>query len=59
MCRHQSSNNAAKCMLQYTDLKEQQEDLRRWYLTLCEKLSLVGRVRVAEDGVNVTVRAGL
>lgn len=46
-------------MLQYTDLKEQQEDLRRWYLTLCEKLSLVGRVRVAEDGVNVTVRAGL
>lgn len=41
----------------YVDLSEKQEAVSDWYSGLCSNLKLVGRVRVAKDGVNVTVRA--
>ena len=31
------------------------ESLKRWFVSLCSELSLVGRIRIAPDGVNVTV----
>ena len=42
-------------LMQYVDLSGHQEALQQWYLDLCSRLGLVGRVRVARDGVNVTV----
>ena len=31
------------------------ESVKRWFVSLCSELSLVGRIRIAPDGVNVTV----
>lgn len=40
----------------YVDLSDQREAVRAWMLSLCSGLSLKGRIRVGNDGVNVTVR---
>lgn len=45
-----------RLVLQYVDLRDQQAEIQDWFQELCAALSLVGRVRVAEDGINVTVR---
>eukprot|EP00884_Botryococcus_braunii_P022116 jgi/Botrbrau1/8589/Bobra.0380s0010.1 len=39
----------------YVDLHACREEIRAWFLHLCERLELKGRVRVAFDGINVTV----
>ena len=41
--------------LQYVDLTAHQDEAHTWFLELCSSLRLVGRVRIALDGVNVTV----
>jgi predicted sulfurtransferase len=41
----------------YIDLSQHQVDVEQFYLTLCEILGQKGRIRVARDGINVTVRA--
>jgi hypothetical protein len=38
----------------YTDLSTQQQTIAKWFETSCG--ALTGRVRVAKDGINVTVR---
>ena len=43
------------CFVQYIDLLGQQEKVHSWYLSICSEQQLVGRIRVARDGVNVTV----
>eukprot|EP00873_Tetraselmis_striata_P040549 jgi/Tetstr1/460813/TSEL_000567.t1 len=41
----------------YVDLDaEERQELAGWVQALCQRLALVGRVRVALDGLNVTVR---
>lgn len=40
----------------YVDLSDQREAVRAWMLSLCSGLSLKGRIRVGNDGINVTVR---
>ena len=39
----------------YLDLQEHQDSVAAWYKCVCEQLSLRGRVRVAVDGINVTL----
>ena len=39
----------------YVDLTLCQEEVKEWFLCLCEKLQLKGRIRVAKDGINCTV----
>ena len=40
----------------YVDLTARQEEVKQWFLTLCGELELKGRIRVARDGINCTVR---
>ena len=40
----------------YVDLEAHQSQLHGWMLSLCQRLQLRGRVRVALDGINCTVR---
>ena len=40
----------------YVDLTARQEEVQQWFLTLCGELKLKGRIRVARDGINCTVR---
>ena len=42
-------------VVQYVNLATMQEDVHAWFLELCSRLNLFGRVRVAKDGINVTV----
>jgi predicted sulfurtransferase len=39
----------------YVDLRDAQSDVCDWMRSKCEALRLVGRVRVAKDGINATV----
>lgn len=39
----------------YVDLIGEQEAVKDWYQETCGRLHLRGRIRVARDGVNVTV----
>jgi predicted sulfurtransferase len=39
----------------YVDLRDRRDEVKRWFEELCARLRLVGRVRVALDGINVTV----
>lgn len=39
----------------YVDLRACREAVHSWLSKLCEELQLKGRVRVAFDGINVTV----
>lgn len=39
----------------YVDLRLQQHEVHAWIQHLCTELHLRGRVRVARDGINVTV----
>lgn len=39
----------------YVDIHQQQREIHAWLQRLCEELQLRGRVRVARDGINVTV----
>lgn len=41
----------------YVDLRACREAVHAWFIKLCEDLQLKGRVRVAFDGINVTVCA--
>jgi predicted sulfurtransferase len=41
----------------YVNLSEQRQDIAAWMLSSCTELDLKGRVRVANDGINVTVRS--
>ena len=43
----------------YIDLASRQEAVRAFYVELCGGLEQKGRIRVAKDGVNVTVSAWL
>lgn len=43
-------------VLQYVDLEGRQEEIKLWLEQQCAKLQLVGRIRVAKDGINVTAR---
>lgn len=40
----------------YVPLAGHQEAVRDFYLSLCQGLGQNGRIRVATDGINVTVR---
>jgi len=54
---HQDGGRAVLLYYKYTGLDSAQRDaLRLWYQETCTALGLRGRVRVAFDGVNVTVR---
>ena len=55
VCSSKEENLEAVFVMQYVDLIGRQEVVQAWYQKLCESASLVGRVRVARDGVNVTV----
>ena len=39
----------------YADLEEYQGEVHGWMVSLCQRLQLRGRVRVARDGLNCTV----
>ena len=41
----------------YIDLSEHQDGVQQFYLQLCGRLEQLGRIRVARDGINVTVRS--
>jgi hypothetical protein len=40
----------------YVDLSSCRDEVVAWIHDLCDRLNLKGRIRVAKDGVNVTVR---
>ena len=42
----------------YVDLTTRQEEVKQWFIGLCERLELRGRIRVAKDGINTTVCPG-
>ena len=47
-----------KCVLlyyKYVDIGDQRRQIADWFREACNRLHLKGRVRVALDGVNVTV----
>ena len=55
-----TSNKPAECRdlllyYAYVDLRSAQSDVCDWMRSNCEALGLVGRVRVAKDGINATV----
>lgn len=56
-CRPMAMTSCEGILLyyKYVDLASRQEDVRQWFLTLCEELQLKGRIRVARDGINCTV----
>jgi predicted sulfurtransferase len=58
---HALSGEAEGVLLYYAyrDLRQCQAEVRDWYETLCQRQGLVGRVRVALDGLNVTVGGSL
>jgi predicted sulfurtransferase len=39
----------------YMNLSVERQDIGAWMLSSCTALNLKGRVRVANDGINVTV----
>ena len=42
-------------LAQYVDLEGRQDHFQKWFEDNCGRLGLVGRIRVAKDGINVTV----
>ena len=44
--------NAVLLYYCYVDLSNAQEQIEAWYRVECQSLGLVGRVRVADDGIN-------
>ena len=49
-------DHAVLLYYKYVDLSAKQAEVAQWMLELCTSLELKGRIRVALDGVNVTVR---
>lgn len=54
---HEATREGVLLYYRYQDLSREgcRENLKLWYEEGCESLGLRGRIRIAEDGINVTV----